>query len=169
MYFWAKKLQKRANLALRNRWHTQTRICPQTRHHFSLYKNQRLLFRCPINTRKPQRRSTTPFSHRHWIGTRRLVEPRHPSDIIRIPALNAMAHERVKYPTQKPIELLQHLICKYTSQPNNIRCLLRKWHNINCRPTFTTTMDWHRPKPTGSSHCNPKAINNKISHQQHPN
>jgi len=52
-------------------------------------------------------------------ATRARGQLRHPSDIIRIPALNAMAHERVKYPTQKPIELLQHLILAST-QANQI-------------------------------------------------
>lgn len=47
-------------------------------------------------------------------ATRSKGELRHPSDIIRIPALNAMANERVKYPTQKPVELLNHLILAST-------------------------------------------------------
>ena len=43
-------------------------------------------------------------------ATRSKGETRHPSDVFKIPAINAMAKERVGYPTQKPIALLERII-----------------------------------------------------------
>ena len=52
-------------------------------------------------------------------ATRSKGQWRHPSDVIQIPALNAMAKERVAYPTQKPEYLLAHLLLAST-KPNDL-------------------------------------------------
>ncbi len=43
-------------------------------------------------------------------ATRSKGQYRHPSDVFKIPAINAMARERVGYPTQKPLALLERII-----------------------------------------------------------
>ena len=43
-------------------------------------------------------------------ATRSKGEYRHPNDIFKIPSINSMAKERTKYPTQKPLKLLERII-----------------------------------------------------------
>lgn len=43
-------------------------------------------------------------------ATRSKGQFRHPSDVLKIPAINAMAKERLGYPTQKPEALLERII-----------------------------------------------------------
>jgi site-specific DNA-methyltransferase (adenine-specific) len=43
-------------------------------------------------------------------ATRSTGQVRHPSDVFRIPSINAMAKERLGYPTQKPEALLERII-----------------------------------------------------------
>lgn len=43
-------------------------------------------------------------------ATRSTGQYRHPSDVWKIPAINAMAKERLSYPTQKPVALLERII-----------------------------------------------------------
>ncbi len=52
-------------------------------------------------------------------ATRSKGKYRHPSDIFKIPSINAMAKERVGYPTQKPLELLERII-KASSNKDDI-------------------------------------------------
>ena len=49
-------------------------------------------------------------------ATRSKGEYRHPSDVFKIPAINAMAKERMGYPTQKPLNLLQRIIQASTGE-----------------------------------------------------
>jgi len=52
-------------------------------------------------------------------ATRSTGQYRHPSDVWKIPAINAMAKERLSYPTQKPEVLLEKII-KASSKENDI-------------------------------------------------
>ena len=49
-------------------------------------------------------------------ATRSKGQYRHPSDVFKIPAINAMARERVGYPTQKPLALLERIIKASSSE-----------------------------------------------------
>ena len=49
-------------------------------------------------------------------ATRSKGHYRHPSDVWKIPAINAMAKERLGYPTQKPEELLERIIKASTNE-----------------------------------------------------
>lgn len=52
-------------------------------------------------------------------ATRSTGQVRHPSDVFKIPSINAMAKERIGYPTQKPEMLLERII-KASSNPGDI-------------------------------------------------
>ena len=82
-------------------------------------------------------------------ATRSTGQYRHPSDVWKIPAINAMAKERLGYPTQKPEALLEKII-KANSNKNDIvldpfcgcgtamavsQMLRRKWIGIDISPT----------------------------------
>lgn len=82
-------------------------------------------------------------------ATRSTGQYRHPSDVWKIPAINAMAKERLGYPTQKPEALLEKII-KASSNKNDIvldpfcgcgtamavaHRLKRKWIGIDISPT----------------------------------
>jgi len=82
-------------------------------------------------------------------ATRASSEQRLPSDVWRIPAINAMAKERLGYPTQKPEALLERII-KASSNKNDIvldafcgcgtslavaQKLNRHWIGIDISPT----------------------------------
>lgn len=49
-------------------------------------------------------------------ATRSTGQVRHPSDVFRIPSINAMAKERLGYPTQKPEALLERIIKASTNE-----------------------------------------------------
>ena len=49
-------------------------------------------------------------------ATRSAGQTRHPSDVLLIPAINAMAKERTGYPTQKPLLLLENIISGSTRE-----------------------------------------------------
>lgn len=49
-------------------------------------------------------------------ATRATTRTKHPSDVLMIPAINAMAKERTGYPTQKPLALLHNLVLGATKE-----------------------------------------------------
>ena len=55
----------------------------------------------------------------NFSATRSTGQFRHPSDVWKIPAINAMAKERLGYPTQKPEALLERII-KASSNPGDV-------------------------------------------------
>jgi len=82
-------------------------------------------------------------------ATRSKGQYRHPSDVWKIPSINAMARERLGYPTQKPEALLERII-KASSNKNDLvldpfcgcgtamavaQQLKRKWIGIDISPT----------------------------------
>jgi len=52
-------------------------------------------------------------------ATRSTGQYRHPSDVFKIPSINAMAKERLGYPTQKPEALLERIV-KASSNPGDV-------------------------------------------------
>jgi len=87
-------------------------------------------------------------------ATRSTGQFRHPSDVWKIPSINAMAKERLGYPTQKPVALLERII-NASSNPTDIildpMCgcgtalvaahnLGRQWIGIDVSPTACRLM-----------------------------
>jgi len=88
-------------------------------------------------------------------ATRSKGEVRHPSDVWHIPSINAMAKERLGYPTQKPEALLERII-KASSNKGDIvldpfcgcgtamavaQRLGRKWIGIDISPTAISLIE----------------------------
>jgi len=88
-------------------------------------------------------------------ATRSKGQYRHPCDVWKIPAINAMAKERLGYPTQKPEKLLERII-KASSNPGDLvldafcgcgttlavaHKLGRRWIGIDISPTAIKTVD----------------------------
>jgi len=53
-------------------------------------------------------------------ATRSTGQVRHPSDVFRIPSINAMAKERLGYPTQKPEALLERIIKSSSNEDDTV-------------------------------------------------
>ncbi len=55
-------------------------------------------------------------------GARISIEDNHknPDDVLHIPALNPMSNERTGYPTQKPVELMEHFVLALTNEGDTV-------------------------------------------------
>jgi hypothetical protein len=72
-------------------------------------------------------------------ATRSTGEVRHPSDVFKIPSINAMAGERLGYPTQKPL-LLQEKLVRASSNSGDI--VLDAF--CGCGTTLEAAAKWKR-------------------------
>ena len=105
-------------------------------------------------------------------ATRSTGQYRHPSDVWKIPAINAMAKERLGYPTQKPEALLEKIIRASSNKEDTIldafcgcgtalavaHKLGRKWIGIDISPSAVALIKNRLNRITGGDDRNYEVI-----------